>query len=155
MKLTFMFRNDDHDHDDDVDGVRLRLWTATNNSPLFIPQVVYNMENYGGMLSTENSWFDHQSCLEILPAESSGTKQEEQEKGMMNFALRRSWATWPRPVSHIQKSLQWFYLLGVVLPTFQTLKCLCTRRLVLWPETCHVIISVPSNRNQIKPLIYD
>jgi hypothetical protein len=36
---------------------------------------------------TKTSWFFHQSSLVILPAESSGSKQEEQEKGMINLAF--------------------------------------------------------------------
>jgi hypothetical protein len=47
------------------------------------------MENHGGMMLTEeNSWYVHQSSLAILPAESSGSKQEEWAKGMMNLALQ-------------------------------------------------------------------
>jgi hypothetical protein len=38
-----------------------------------------SMENYGGLmiLTEENSWVVHQSSQEILPVESSGSKQEE------------------------------------------------------------------------------
>jgi hypothetical protein len=46
------------------------------------------MDNHGRMKQTEkNSWFVHQSSLAILPAESSGSKQEERAKGIMNSAL--------------------------------------------------------------------
>jgi hypothetical protein len=44
------------------------------------------MENQGGIMSTgESSSFIHQSSLAILPAELSGSKQEERAKEMMNF----------------------------------------------------------------------
>jgi hypothetical protein len=47
-----------------------------------------SMENHDWIMSTEeNSWFIHQSSLEILPVESSGSKQEEGAKEMMNLAL--------------------------------------------------------------------
>jgi hypothetical protein len=47
------------------------------------------MENHGGMMSTEeNSRFVRQSSLASLPAEISGSNQEEWAKGMMNLALR-------------------------------------------------------------------
>jgi hypothetical protein len=46
-----------------------------------------NMENYGGMMSTEENSFVHHSSLAILPAGSSGSKQEEWAK-RMSLALR-------------------------------------------------------------------
>jgi hypothetical protein len=47
-----------------------------------------NMENHGGMSSTEeNSQFVHQNSLAILQAESSGSKQDERGKGKMNFVF--------------------------------------------------------------------
>jgi hypothetical protein len=46
----------DYDDDDDVDVVRRSLWTAATNGHMFIPKVMYAMENHGGMISTkENS----------------------------------------------------------------------------------------------------
>jgi hypothetical protein len=42
---------------------------------LVITQVIYEMKNYGGMISTrENSWFVNQSSLEILQVELSSKK---------------------------------------------------------------------------------
>jgi hypothetical protein len=42
------------------------------------PRWFMSCQNHGGTKSTEgNSWFVHQSSLAILPAESSGSKQEE------------------------------------------------------------------------------
>jgi hypothetical protein len=42
-----------------------------------------SMGNDGGMMSTdENSWFVHQSALEILLAESTGSTQKERAKRM-------------------------------------------------------------------------
>jgi hypothetical protein len=42
------------------------------------------MENHGGMMSTEEKLqICHQSSLAILPAEASGSKQEERANGMM------------------------------------------------------------------------
>jgi hypothetical protein len=40
------------------------------------------------MPTERKSWFVRQSSLAILSAKSSGSKQEERAKGMMNFALR-------------------------------------------------------------------
>jgi hypothetical protein len=46
------------------------------------------MENHGGMISTEeNSRFVHHSPLSMLPVESSGSKQEEPTKEIMNLVL--------------------------------------------------------------------
>jgi hypothetical protein len=42
-----------------------------------------SMENHSEMKSTRKPLIIHQSSLAILPAESSGSKQEEQVKGMM------------------------------------------------------------------------
>jgi hypothetical protein len=45
-------------------------------------------ENHGRLKSTEkNYWFIHQSSLQIIPTESSGRKQEERAKVVMNLAL--------------------------------------------------------------------
>jgi hypothetical protein len=73
---------------DEVDEVRLRLWTAATNGPVH-PTWYMSMENDGGMISTEEqSWFVHQRSLPILTAESSGSNQEERTKEIMNLALR-------------------------------------------------------------------
>jgi hypothetical protein len=42
-------------------------------------------ENHGGITSTENFQFVHRDSFAILPAKSSGSKWEEQAKGMMNW----------------------------------------------------------------------
>jgi hypothetical protein len=58
---------------------------------LFIPQVIHEPEYHGGMMSTEeNSSFVYQSSVVILPVESSGIKQEERAKRMMNLTLRNN-----------------------------------------------------------------
>jgi hypothetical protein len=46
------------------------------------------VENHSEMMmqTKETSWFVYQSSLAILPAESSGSKQEEREKGTINLA---------------------------------------------------------------------
>jgi hypothetical protein len=48
------------------------------------PSWYISMENHGGMMMSkeENSWFVLQNSLEILPAETPGSKQEELAKGM-------------------------------------------------------------------------
>jgi hypothetical protein len=45
------------------------------------------MENHGGMMMSteEHSRFIHQSSLAILPAQSSGSKQEEWEFGLVKY----------------------------------------------------------------------
>jgi hypothetical protein len=57
-------------------GVRLRLWTTASNGPIVHhPDDNMSMENLGEMMPAgENPWLVHQSSLEILPAESSGSK---------------------------------------------------------------------------------
>jgi hypothetical protein len=53
------------------------------------PRWYMSMGNYGGMISREeNSWFVHQSSLAILPADTSGSKQGDRAKEIMNLALR-------------------------------------------------------------------
>jgi hypothetical protein len=53
------------------------------------PRWYMSMEKHGGMMSAEeNFWFVHQRSHSILLAESSGSKQEERAKGMMNLASR-------------------------------------------------------------------
>jgi hypothetical protein len=48
-----------------------------------------SMEDHDEMMSTEeNSYFVLQSSLEIISAESSGSKHEERAKRMMNLVLR-------------------------------------------------------------------
>jgi hypothetical protein len=54
-------------------------------SLLFIPRWYKSMENHGEMPAGENSWLVHQSFLVILPAESSGSKQREWAKGIMDL----------------------------------------------------------------------
>jgi hypothetical protein len=55
---------------------------------LFIPRWCMSMELHDGMYSTEETSLSvHQSSLAVLPTESSGSKQQERVKGMMNFAL--------------------------------------------------------------------
>jgi hypothetical protein len=67
---------------DHVGGVRLRLWTAATNGPIFHPHVIYEYENRGGMImSTEENWFVHQSSWQFYQ-QSSGKKKEELVKGM-------------------------------------------------------------------------
>jgi len=53
-------------------------------SLLFVPQVIHGLGEpwCNGMLTEKNSSLLHQSSLAILPAESSGSKQEEWVKGM-------------------------------------------------------------------------
>jgi hypothetical protein len=53
------------------------------------PRWYMSVGSHGGMMSTAENWFVYQSSLAILPAESSGTKQEKRAKGMMNLAFRR------------------------------------------------------------------
>jgi hypothetical protein len=53
------------DDDDNVDVVRLRLWTVAT----IIPQMIYEHgETYWNDIDREHSYFVHQSSLEILPA---------------------------------------------------------------------------------------
>jgi hypothetical protein len=62
---------------DDVDGVRSCLWTAVTNGPILHPPGdIWVWENDGEVMmpAEENSWLVHQSCLAILPAESSWSK---------------------------------------------------------------------------------
>jgi hypothetical protein len=48
-----------------------------------------SMGNRDGIMSTEdNNWFVHKSTVTVLPEESSGSKQEERGKGMMDAVLR-------------------------------------------------------------------
>jgi hypothetical protein len=48
-----------------------------------------SMENHGGMMPTEiNPLFFYQSSQEMLPADPSGSKEEERVKGMINLVLR-------------------------------------------------------------------
>jgi hypothetical protein len=54
-----------------------------------LPRRYMRVGIHGGMNLTEkNSWLVHQSSLEILPGESSGSKQEESVNGNINFALQ-------------------------------------------------------------------
>jgi hypothetical protein len=51
------------------------------------PRWYMSMDNHDGMMmSTEENWFVHQSFLAILPAESSGSKQEVWAKRMRNWS---------------------------------------------------------------------
>jgi hypothetical protein len=82
--MTTLFHIDDH-----VNGVRLCLWTAAANRPnVHFPGDIWAWWTGGMMLTEENSWFIYQSSLATVPAESSGSKQEELVKGMMNLALQ-------------------------------------------------------------------
>jgi hypothetical protein len=66
-------------HDDDIHGVRLRLWTAATNGPQLIDVWAWRT-----MMSTEeNSCLVHQSFLAVISAETSGRKQEEWAKWMI------------------------------------------------------------------------
>jgi hypothetical protein len=78
--------NDDDNH---VDGVRLRLWTAATSGLIVHPEWYVSM-------GTMVEWCRHRKIPDSstrapwqnLPAKSTGSKQEERAKGMMNLALR-------------------------------------------------------------------
>jgi hypothetical protein len=59
----------DGDHQN-VSEMRLRLWTAGTNGPIFHPPIWYmSMENHGGVVLTgKHSWFVHNNFLAMLPA---------------------------------------------------------------------------------------
>jgi hypothetical protein len=69
---------DYHYHHHHVEGVRLCLWPAATSGPIVhLPGDICEV-----IMSTEKNWFIHQNSLAILPAESSGRKQEEWVKGV-------------------------------------------------------------------------
>jgi hypothetical protein len=73
-----------------VYGARLRLWTVANNGPIVHPPGNIEHEKNGGTTSTgEDSWFVHQSSLEILPAESPSNKAGETGEGKYKFGLTK------------------------------------------------------------------
>jgi hypothetical protein len=75
------------DDDDHVDGVRYVSELRWTTGLLFIPQVIYEHgEPWWNDVNRGNSWLVHPSSLAILPAKSSGRKQNW-AKRIMNFAL--------------------------------------------------------------------
>jgi hypothetical protein len=59
---------------------------------LFIPQVIYECGNpqWNDIQTQENSWFVHQCCLVILPAELSSRETGETWRRNENFAYKVS-----------------------------------------------------------------